>query len=101
MKNAKRDHAIIIILINIPHITDLYEKVAAGLESSCGSFLYVATGLGALLVLSAFIMCYLASRLHSVSSTIRQNKTIDELVRDRSRKYCDTTPGYTGRSTMQ
>ncbi|XP_067207191.1 uncharacterized protein [Linepithema humile] len=80
---------------------ELYDKVAAGLEGSCGNFLYVATGLGVLLVLSAFIMCYLASRLHSLSTTMQQNKSIDELVRDRTRKYCDTTPGYTGRSTMQ
>ncbi|XP_018406789.1 PREDICTED: uncharacterized protein LOC108782893 [Cyphomyrmex costatus] len=80
---------------------DLYDKVTAGLEGSCGNFLYVATGLGALLVLSAFIMCYLASRLHNLSSTVQHNKSIDELVRDRTRKYCDITPGYTGRSTVQ
>jgi len=79
----------------------LYDKVTAGLEGSCGNFLYVATGLGALLVLSAFIMCYLASRLHNLSSTVQQNKSIDELVRDRTRKYCDSTSGYTGRSTVQ
>ncbi|KAL0114568.1 hypothetical protein PUN28_011699 [Cardiocondyla obscurior] len=79
---------------------DLYDKVAAGLEGSCGSFLYVATGLGALLVLSAFIMCFLASRLHNLSSTVQQNKSIDDLIRDR-RKYCDAAPGYTGRSTVQ
>ncbi|XP_024938707.1 uncharacterized protein LOC107265663 isoform X2 [Cephus cinctus] len=74
---------------------------AAGLEGSCGNFLYVATGLGGLLMLSAFIMCYLASRLHSISSSIPQNKSIDELVRERARKYCEVTPGYTGRSTVQ
>lgn len=75
--------------------------MAAGLEGSCGNFLYVATGLGVLLVLSAFIMCYLASRLHGLSSSMQQNKSIDDLVRDRARKYCDTAPGYTGRSTVQ
>ncbi|XP_054016215.1 uncharacterized protein LOC128896778 [Hylaeus anthracinus] len=80
---------------------DLYQKVAAGLENSCGNFLYVATGLGVLLVLSALIMCYLASRLHNLSSTTSQNKSIDELIRDRARKYSETTPGYTGRSTVQ
>ncbi|XP_046143349.1 uncharacterized protein LOC114871258 isoform X2 [Osmia bicornis bicornis] len=80
---------------------ELYQKVAAGLDNSCGSFLYVATGLGALLVLSALIMCYLATRLHNISTTIPQNKTIDELIRDRARKYSETTPGYTGRSTVQ
>ncbi|KAI4487316.1 hypothetical protein M0804_005465 [Polistes exclamans] len=80
---------------------DIYNKVATGLEGSCGGFLYVATGLGVLLVLSAFIMCYLASRLHNLSSSISQNKSIDELVRDRARKYCDTTSRYTGRSTVQ
>lgn len=80
---------------------DLYQKVPAGLENGCGNFLYIATGLGALLVLSAFIMCYLASRLHNLSSATPQNKSIDELVRDRARKYSETTPGYTGRSTVQ
>ncbi|XP_012271710.1 uncharacterized protein LOC105695055 isoform X2 [Orussus abietinus] len=80
---------------------DMYDKVAAGLESSCGSFLYVATGLGGLLVLSAFIMCYLASRLHRVTSTMPQNRSIDDLVRERARKYCEVAPGYTGRSTVQ
>ena len=81
--------------------SDVYDRMAAGLEGSCGNFLYVATGLGALLVLSALIMCYLASRLQSISSAIPHNKTIDELVRDRARKYCETSPGYTGRSTVQ
>ncbi|XP_076755167.1 uncharacterized protein LOC143425957 [Xylocopa sonorina] len=80
---------------------DLYQQVAAGLENSCGSFLYVATSLGALLVLSALIMCYLATRLHNLSSAIPQNKSIDELVRDRTRKYSEPAPGYTGRSTVQ
>ncbi|XP_063971877.1 uncharacterized protein LOC135159768 isoform X2 [Diachasmimorpha longicaudata] len=80
---------------------DLYDKVAVGFEGSCGNFLYVATGLGVLLVFSAFIMCYLASRLHSLASSVPQNKTIDDLVRDRARKFCEPTPGYTGRSTVQ
>ncbi|XP_012259326.2 uncharacterized protein LOC105687925 isoform X2 [Athalia rosae] len=78
---------------------DLYEKVA-GLEGSCGSFFYLASGLGVLLVFSAFIMCYLASRLHNVTSGVSHSKTIDDLVRDRARKFCET-PGYTGRSTVQ
>ncbi|XP_033211534.1 uncharacterized protein LOC117169319 [Belonocnema kinseyi] len=77
---------------------DVYDRMTAGLEGSCGNFLYVATALGALLVLSALIMCYLASRLQSISSAIPQNKAIDEMVRVRSRKYC---PDYTGRSTVQ
>ncbi|XP_046606769.1 uncharacterized protein LOC124298608 isoform X2 [Neodiprion virginianus] len=78
---------------------DLYEKVA-GLEGSCGSFFYLASGLGVLLVFSAFIMCYLASRLHSVTSGATHNKTIDDLVRERARKFSETQ-GYTGRSTVQ
>ncbi|XP_046735892.1 uncharacterized protein LOC124405222 isoform X2 [Diprion similis] len=78
---------------------DLYEKVA-GLEGSCGSFFYLASGLGVLLVFSAFIMCYLASRLHSVTSGGTHNKTIDDLVRERARKFSETQ-GYTGRSTVQ
>ncbi|XP_076234288.1 uncharacterized protein LOC143179121 [Calliopsis andreniformis] len=80
---------------------DLYQKVTAGLENSCGTFLYVASGFGTLLVLSAVIMCYLASRLHNLSSTLSQNKSIDDLVRNRAKKYSETTPGYTGRSTVQ
>lgn len=80
---------------------DVYDKMAAGLEGSCGSFLYVASGLGVLLVLSALMMCYLATRLQSISSSIPHNKSIDDLVRDRARKYCDASQGYTGRSTVQ
>ncbi|KAK0162260.1 hypothetical protein PV327_008612 [Microctonus hyperodae] len=80
---------------------DLYDKVSLGLEGTCGNFLYVTTGLGVLLVFSAFIMCYLASRLHSLATNIPQNKNIDELIRERARKYCEPTGGYTGRSTMQ
>ncbi|XP_034933966.1 uncharacterized protein [Chelonus insularis] len=81
--------------------SDIYDKVALGLEGSCGSFLYVASGLGILLVFSAFIMCYLASRLHYTTANVPQNKSIDELIRERARKYCEPTSGYTGRSTMQ
>lgn len=61
--------------------------------------------MGLLLIFSTFIMCYLASRLHNIAlltATAPQNKSIDELVRDRARKYCDpTSQGYTGRSTVQ
>ena len=81
--------------------TDLYDKVSAGFEGNCGNFLYVATALAALVVLSAFIMCYLAARLHSLATSVPKNKSIDELVRERARKYCEATPGYTGRSTVQ
>ncbi|XP_044591595.1 uncharacterized protein LOC123269811 [Cotesia glomerata] len=81
--------------------SDLYDKVALGLEGNCGNFLYVATGLGVLLMFSAFIMCYLISRLHNITTSVPQNKSIDELIRDRSRKYCEPAPGYTGRTIMQ
>ncbi|XP_057319761.1 uncharacterized protein LOC130664073 [Microplitis mediator] len=81
--------------------SDLYDKVALGLEGNCGNFLYIATGLGVLLMFSVFIMCYLVSRLHNVATNVPQNKSIDELIRERSRKYCDPAPGYTGRTTMQ
>ncbi|XP_008544245.1 uncharacterized protein LOC103568967 [Microplitis demolitor] len=81
--------------------SDLYDKVAIGLEGNCGNFLYIATGLGVLLMFSVFIMCYLVSRLHNVATNVPQNKSIDELIRERSRKYCDPAPGYTGRTTMQ
>ncbi|KAG8038889.1 hypothetical protein G9C98_003196 [Cotesia typhae] len=81
--------------------SDLYDKAALGLEGNCGNFLYVATGLGVLLMFSAFIMCYLISRLHNITTSVPQNKSIDELIRERSRKYCEPAPGYTGRTTMQ
>lgn len=71
----------------------------ATIEGSCSTFLVVAAILGCLLFLSAFIMCWLASRLHSVLvGAANSNKNIDQLVRE-SRHYLDS--GYTGRATTQ
>lgn len=77
---------------------DFYHRTAA-MESSCGTFLVIAAILGCLLFLSAFIMCWLASRLHSVLiGAANNNKNIDQLVRD-SRRFSEN--GYTGRATTQ
>ncbi|XP_044270928.1 uncharacterized protein LOC123015308 [Tribolium madens] len=77
---------------------EFYHRTAA-MESSCSTFLAVAAILGCLLFLSAFVMCWLASRLHSaLIGTVNTSKNIDELVRE-SRHYSES--GYTGRATTQ
>ncbi|XP_057671872.1 uncharacterized protein LOC130903662 [Diorhabda carinulata] len=69
------------------------------IEGSCSTFLVVAAILGALLFLSAFIMCWLATKLHTtLVGANNNNKNIDQLVRD-SRRFSDS--GYTGRATTQ
>lgn len=71
----------------------------SSVEASCSTFLVIAAILGCLLFLSAFIMCWLASRLHSVLvGTVNTNKNIDQLVRE-SRSYAESS--YTGRPTTQ
>nr|CAI5843263.1 unnamed protein product [Callosobruchus analis] len=78
---------------------EFYHRTAA-MESSCGTFLVIAAILGCLLFLSAFIMCWLASKLHSVLlGAAVENKNIDQFVRDR--RYSDSGCGYTGRATTQ
>ncbi|CAG9864351.1 unnamed protein product, partial [Phyllotreta striolata] len=70
-----------------------------GVDGSCSTFLVIAAILGALLFLSAFVMCWLASKLHSTLMGVNgDGKNIDQLVRD-SRRYSDS--GYTGRATTQ
>ena len=77
---------------------EFFHKSAA-MENSCSTFLIVATILGCLLFMSALIMCWLASRLHSaLVGTNSVHKNIDQLVRE-SRHYKDS--GYTGRATTQ
>ncbi|CAH1372751.1 unnamed protein product, partial [Tenebrio molitor] len=77
---------------------EFYHRTAA-MESSCSTFLVIAAILGCLLFLSAFIMCWLASRLHSaLVGTVNSNKNIDQLVRE-SRHFSES--GYTGRATTQ
>lgn len=59
----------------------------------------IAAILGCLLFMAAFLMCWLASKLHSaLLSANDPNKNVDDLVRD-SRHYSDS--GYTGRPTTQ
>ncbi|XP_060535294.1 uncharacterized protein LOC132707445 [Cylas formicarius] len=77
---------------------EFLERTAA-LESSCGTFLVIAAILGCLLFMSAFIMCWLASKLHSaIVGTAESHKNIEDLVRE-GRHYGDAC--YTGRPTTQ
>lgn len=77
---------------------EFYHRTAA-MESSCSTFLAIAAILGCLLFLSAFIMCWLASRLHSaLVGAVNTGKNIDQLVRE-SRNFPET--GYTGRPITQ
>ncbi|XP_069702001.1 uncharacterized protein [Periplaneta americana] len=88
---------------------DFYHSAPNSLEGSCSTFLVIAAVLGCLLFLSAFIMCYLVSRLHSALSSTHHARSIDQLVRDHKRKYSiapgetpvTDTSGYTGRNTVQ
>ncbi|KAJ8924904.1 hypothetical protein NQ315_001061 [Exocentrus adspersus] len=69
------------------------------MEGNCSTFLVIAAILGCLLFMSAFIMCWLATRLHSaLIGAANDCKNIDELVRESSR-YSES--GYTGRATTQ
>lgn len=78
--------------------SEFYHRTTA-IESSCGTFLVVAAILGCLLFLSAFVMCWLASRLHATLITAaNSSKNIDEFVRE-SRRYSES--GYTGRATTE
>lgn len=77
---------------------EFFERTAA-MENSCSTFLVVAAILGCLLFLSAFIMCWLASKLHTaLVGAVNSNKNIDQLVRE-SRNFPEK--GYTGRATTQ
>lgn len=68
-------------------------------ENSCSTFLVIAAVLGCLLFLSAFIMCWLALRLHTaLMGGINEPKGIDQLIGER-RHYNEK--GYTGRPTTQ
>ncbi|KAL3285289.1 hypothetical protein HHI36_019399 [Cryptolaemus montrouzieri] len=70
---------------------------SAVVEGSCSTFLVIAAILGSLLFLSAFIMCWLASRLHSaLLGAVHAGKSLDQLVRE-SRNYSESC--YTGRPT--
>jgi hypothetical protein len=88
---------------------DFYHSAANSLEGSCSTFLVIAGVLGCLLFLSAFIMCYLVSRLHSTLASTQHARSIDQIVRDHKRTYSVgpsdiavvETSGYTGRNTVQ
>lgn len=79
---------------------ELFERTAGAMETSCNTFLLIAAVLGCLLFMSAFVMCWLASRLHgALIGAVNTHKNIDQLVRN----YPDTGigGGYTGRPTTQ
>lgn len=72
---------------------------ASSMESSCSTFLVVAAILGCLLFMAAFIMCWLATKLHSaLMETNESGKNVDDFVRE-SRHYSESC--YTGRPTTQ
>ncbi|XP_072382491.1 uncharacterized protein [Diabrotica undecimpunctata] len=78
---------------------EFYHK-SQSIEGSCSTFLIVAAILGALLFLSAFVMCWLATKLHTaLIGASTDGKNIDQLVRDR--RFSDSGSGYTGRATTQ
>ncbi|KAJ8958162.1 hypothetical protein NQ318_006101 [Aromia moschata] len=77
--------------------TTQFTRIQGNLEAAAAPFLAIAAILGCLLFMSAFIMCWLASRLHSaLLGAAGDNKNIDQLVRESSR-YSES--GYTGRAT--
>ncbi|KAF2899862.1 hypothetical protein ILUMI_06324 [Ignelater luminosus] len=79
--------------------SEFYHKTTT-LENSCSTFLVIAGVLGCLLFLSAFIMCWLALRLHTaLLGGVNGTKNIDQLVGNSGRHYHET--GYTGRPTTQ
>lgn len=88
-------------IVQYVFFTDLYRKTIS-MESSCSTFLLVSGVLGGLLFISAFLMCYLASRLQTALATRYHSNNLDQFVRDHSRKCSmSETYGYTGRSTIQ
>ncbi|CAG9761504.1 unnamed protein product [Ceutorhynchus assimilis] len=77
---------------------EFFQKASA-LESSCSTFLVVAAILGCLLFLAAFLMCWLASKLHSALLAANDSNTnVDDMVRE-NRHYSESC--YTGRATTQ
>ncbi|XP_046659698.1 uncharacterized protein LOC124353753 [Homalodisca vitripennis] len=81
---------------------DLYHHTVA-MENSCSTFLVISGALGCLLFVSAFLMCYLASRLQSALAAAGHSLSIDAMVREHSRKHSfgSETMTYTGRSILQ
>lgn len=85
---------------------EFYHSAGSLVEGSCSTFLAIAGILGALLFISALIMCWLAARLHSaIVGAVRRHSHIDQFVRETQAKYCNSTSmssnGYTGRATTQ
>lgn len=75
---------------------EFYHK-AASLDGNCSSFLVIAAILGCLLFMSAFVMCWLATRLHTTLLGNGKLANIDQLVRES--RGIDTV--YMGRATTQ
>ncbi|XP_018325290.1 uncharacterized protein LOC108737109 [Agrilus planipennis] len=75
---------------------EFFHKRTGGPENSCSTFLATAGVLGCLLFLSAFVMCWLALRLHAVAICAENaTKNVDGLCRD-GRHYHEAC--YTGRA---
>ncbi|XP_050300884.1 uncharacterized protein LOC126739301 [Anthonomus grandis grandis] len=79
---------------------EFFQK-ASVMESSCSTFLAVAAILGCLLFMAAFLMCWLASKLHTALLVANEsNKNVDDYVRE-NRNYISDSCLYTGRGTTQ
>lgn len=81
---------------------DFYHKTSS-MEHTCSTFVMVSGALGCLLLMSAILMCYLATRLQSAVAASDHTTSIDHLVREHNRKQslASETMTYTGRTTMQ
>ncbi|KAL1517376.1 hypothetical protein ABEB36_001146 [Hypothenemus hampei] len=75
---------------------EFFQK-SPSMDSSCSTFLAIAAILGCLLFMAAFLMCWLASKLHTALLVANDSsKHVDDMM---SRHYNDSC--YTGRATTQ
>ncbi|KAG7295995.1 hypothetical protein JYU34_021089 [Plutella xylostella] len=76
------------------------------LDATCATSMMIAAALGALLFMSALLMCYLATRLNSTllkNNSIHQppsGKSFEQILRELAHHSIPDT-GYTGRPTVQ
>ncbi|XP_063535188.1 uncharacterized protein LOC134745143 isoform X1 [Cydia strobilella] len=75
------------------------------LEGTCATSMMVAAALGALLFMSALLMCYLATRLNSTmlknnSLQAPSGKSFEQILRELAHHSLPDS-GYTGRPTLQ
>ncbi|GLH09819.1 Uncharacterized protein GBIM_14865 [Gryllus bimaculatus] len=80
---------------------DFYQESTMN-ENSCNAILAVTGVLGCIIFVAALVVCYLASRLHTLVAAPNHRKGIEEVVRDHSVFLHDGESNrYTGRSTLQ